>query len=289
MDRIKMHLVPKQDQPVRLQEYGVGIFEETVTKSALKKALKKSRITVDNQIGTTATLIRGGEKIILQLPQEGPSVKVFPFSCHVLVEDTYLAVLRKPPGIRVSGNHFRTVANALPQCVASSHEVDAVKPQPVHRLDYGTTGVLLIGKTRSSIRELNSLFEKRAVRKTYFAVTIGRMKGSGEVRSPINGKEAMTAYTLVASVPSKRFGTLNLVQLQPTTGRRHQLRIHLAALGHPILGDADYGERELILKGKGLYLHAFSLVFIHPFTNQELSVSDKLPLKFKKLFPEVKW
>lgn len=258
-----------------------------MTKSALKKALKKAYITVDKITATTATYISGGEEITLALPDKTISGKKFKFSCQVLFEDAYLAVIRKPPGIRVSGNYFRTVANALPQFIQASDVADAVKPQPVHRLDYATTGVLLIGKTQSSIRKLNTLFQNRAVAKTYFAITIGNMKGSGETTSAIDGKEALSRYTLLASAPSKRFEKLNLVQLHPETGRKHQLRIHLSEIGNPILGDATYGTEGLILKGKGLYLHAHTLKFTHPFTAGELRITDRLPEKFKKIFPGI--
>lgn len=287
MSHAETHRVPNQRVPVRLQEYGVGVFKAIMTKSALKKALKKAYITVDNVTATTATFISGGEEITLTLPDKKTSGKKFHYSCHILFEDAYLAVIRKPPGIRVSGNHFKTIANALPQCIQASEVDDAIKPQPVHRLDYATTGVLLIGKTNSSIRKLNALFQNRVVTKTYYAVTIGKMKDSGEIKSDIEGKVSLSRYTLLQSVPSKRFGQLNLVQLYPETGRRHQLRIHMSEIGNPILGDPNYGTEGLVLKGKGLYLHAHSLKFTHPFTEEYLCITDTLPQKFKKIFPEI--
>ncbi len=84
---------------------------------------------------------------------------------------------------------------------------------------------------------------------------------------------------------SERFAKLNLVRLNPKTGRRHQLRKHLSMIGNPILGDRDYGIENLILKGKGMYLHAYSLRFVHPFTQEEVSFIDELPKRFKKIFP----
>ena len=158
-------------------------------------------------------------------------------------------------------------------------------PQPVHRLDYATTGVLLVGKTNSSIRVLNKLFEEKGIRKVYFAVTIGAMKQKRKIALSIDGKEALTEFSIIHSVKSKRFTQLNLLELKPQTGRRHQLRIHLASIGTPILGDKTYGIENLILTGKGMYLHAFSLSFIHPFTHEEIFIKDELPLRFKKLFP----
>lgn len=208
------------------------------------------------------------------------------FPLRVLFEDEHLAVVFKPAGILISGNSFKTIANALPQNIGRSLLPDAARPQPVHRLDYPTTGALLVGKTSRSIRALNKLFREKQIQKTYYAVTIGQMEAHGEITSAIDGKPSHTDYQIRGSVPSKRFGQLNLVELNPRTGRRHQLRKHLAGIGNPILGDQEYGSEPLILTGKGLYLHAYSLRFIHPFTGEEVCFEAGLPQRFEKLFPD---
>lgn len=270
--------------PIRLQEYGVGVFNSIPTKSALKKALKKGLITVDKTVATTATFINGGETIKLNIPEIKTPKKQLIFPLKVLFEDEYLAVIHKPAGILVSGNSFKTIANALPQNLKKSRLTDVSTPQPVHRLDYPTTGILLVGKTNSSIRILNKLFEDKEIHKTYYAITIGKMETKGKVISSIDSKKSKSKYKVIKSVPSDRFGRLNLVKLNPKTGKRHQLRIHLTSIGNPILGDKKYGKEGLILNGKGLYLHAYSLKFIHPFTKEKLCLKDGLPEKFKKIF-----
>ena len=193
-------------------------------------------------------------------------------------------MIHKPAGILVSGNNFKTITNALTQNIQPSKLPDATKPQPVHRLDYATTGILLVGKTSSSIRALNRIFEDKKIEKTYYAVTIGEMNNRGKITSEIEGKKSQSNYKLFESVSSKRFGKLNLVKLKPQTGRRHQLRKHMASIDNPILGDAAYGIENLILSGKGLYLHAYSLNFIHPITNKQVYFKDELPQRFKKIF-----
>ncbi|MFD2585437.1 RluA family pseudouridine synthase [Croceitalea marina] len=270
---------------MRLQEYGVDIFTSISTKSALKKILKKGFIKVNDVVATSATFIKGGECISLSIPNEETPKKRLDFKLKVLFEDDYLALIHKPAGILVSGNSFKTVTNALSQNLKESTAIDAVKPQPVHRLDYATTGVLLIGKTRSSIRILNALFENKKVKKTYYAITIGDMNPQGEITSTIDGKPSESRFTVLDSVSSKRFGKLNLVKLNPKTGRRHQLRKHLWSIGNPILGDITYSTKNLILKRKGLYLHADALEFIHPFTNEKVNQKAELPKKFNKIFP----
>ena len=269
---------------MRLQEYGVGIFNAAFTKSALKKVLRKKCITVNDVIATSATLIHGGERIGLTIPKEVSPNKKLILPLKVLFEDDHLAVIHKPAGILVSGNTFKTIANALPHNIQPSILSDATKPQPVHRLDYATTGVLLVGKTSSGIRALNRMFEDNKVDKTYYAVTIGNMNDQGKITSEIEGKKSQSNYKVLEAVSSTRFGKLNLVQLKPKTGRRHQLRKHLYSIDNPILGDKEYGIDNLILNGKGLYLHAYSLRFIHPFTSHQVYIKDGLPQRFKKIF-----
>ena len=267
-----------------MQEYGIGIFATLITKSALKKALKKKCITVNDIVATSATFIQGGECIKLSIPETIIPNKKLVFPLKVIFEDDHFAAIHKPAGILVSGNRFKTVAHALVQNLTKSTLPDSTTPQPVHRLDYATTGIVLAGKTRSSIRTLNKLFEAKKIEKSYYAVTIGKMNTDGEITSEINGKQSLSTYKIIASVASKRFGTLNLVQLNPKTGRRHQLRKHLFSIGNPILGDATYGHKDLILKGKGLYLHAFSLAFTHPFTHTKVYFTSEFPKRFQKLF-----
>ena len=152
-------------------------------------------------------------------------------------------------------------------------------------MDYATTGLLLIGKTAQSIIALNRLFRDKAIQKKYYAISIGEMKNNnGSVNTPIDKKASLSHYKVLSCVKSSRFKQLNLVDLSPKTGRRHQLRKHLAGLGHPILGDKDYSSKNLTLYGKGMYLHAYSLSFKHPFTDTFIDVKDELPLRFKKIF-----
>lgn len=285
MHILDTHTAIIQETPIRIQEYGIGIFKTIPTRSALKKAIKKKRILVNGSPVTTAKMIVGGEMIALIDAKENLPKKQLEIDLEVIFEDDHLAIINKPAGILVSGNSFKTIDNALPQNIKKSTSKDVVRPRPVHRLDYPTTGLLIIGKTSSSILALNKLFEHTQIQKTYYAVTIGNMKPEGSISSSIEEKEAYSKYKVLASVTSERFQQLNLVQLSPKTGRRHQLRKHLSSIGHPILGDKEYGKKDMILKGKGLYLHAASLAFTHPITKENMCFKSQLPNKFSKIFP----
>lgn len=266
----------------------MGLFSSCATKSALKKILNKGLIRVNGEKATTATFIHGGEEIELIKEEISEPEHQLEYELHVLYEDEHLAAIYKPAGIAVSGNKFKTVANALEQNLSKSNLPDICHPQPAHRLDYPTTGVLLAGKTSSGIRALNLMFEEKEIEKSYLAVAIGEIKKlKGDFDEAIDDKEAFTSYEVLDSVISERFGFLNLVLLQPATGRRHQLRKHLSSRGNAILGDADYSLEGLLLKGKGLYLHAYSVEFTHPFTKENLTIQAPIPKKFLKLFPTI--
>lgn len=285
MQILETHIAQKQEKPIRFQEYAVGIFKTIPSKSGIKKAIKKELIFIDGILATTSKYISGGEKIELFETENSSTFERLKLDLEVLFEDDYLAIIYKPAGILVSGNKFATIANALPQNLKKSNQPDAVKPQPIHRLDYPTSGILLIGKTNSAIQQLSDLFKNKEIQKTYYAITIGKICIGGFINLYIDNKNASTEFEVVKSVISKRFEYLNLVKLSPKTGRKHQLRKHLSAIGHQILGDKEYGKSELILKGKGLYLHAISLGFIHPFTKENVFVTKELPKKFHKIFP----
>lgn len=285
MKTVETHIAPTQEVAIRIQEYAVGIFKTVATKSAIKKAIKKNLILVNNLPISTATMIVGGETItLLESGEETIQTKLI-LKLEVVYEDDYLAIINKPAGVLVSGNKFKTVDNALMQNLQKSTQSDAVRPRPVHRLDYPTTGLLLVGKTSDSIQKLNQLFEYKKIQKIYYAITIGKMPKKGMINEPIDEKQSESFYKVIKSVPSKRFDTLNLVQLLPMTGRRHQLRKHLSGIGNPILGDQEYGIEDLILKGKGLYLHSSSLGFMNPFTQKVLTIESELPKRFLKIFP----
>lgn len=286
MQLVETHIAKKLENPIRFQEYGVGIFDTNPTKSGIKKAIKKGLIFIDENLATTSKYISGGEKIELYQSEKSSTFERLKLDLEVLFEDAYLAIIYKPAGILVSGNKFVTIANGLAQNLKKSNQFDAVKPQPIHRLDYPTSGLLLIGKTSNSITTLGKLFKEKKIQKTYFAVTIDKMKNKGSISSSIDNRESLTDYEVLESVKSERFEFLNLVKLSPKTGRKHQLRIHLLSIGNPILGDKEHYLENKILNGKGLYLHAASLDFTHPFTREKLTISKELPKKFTKIFPD---
>ena len=284
--KVESYKVPTLDKRVRLSDFIPGIFKTINSKKGMKNAIKKGLLRVNGEIGYTADYIKGGEIIDLyqsNIPKNKPTIDL---NIEVIFEDDYLAIVNKPAGMLVSGNKKWTLENALSSNLKESTKKDALhRPEPIHRLDYPTSGALLVGKTTQTVIALNKLFEERKIEKTYYAVTIGLIEDSGTINTKIDNKTAKTEYENLSRLSSPKYEFLNLTKLKPHTGRRHQLRLHMAGRGNPILGDLKYGKEGLILKGKGLFLHASRLNFVHPISGDPVSVNVPLPKKFKKLFP----
>jgi len=280
------HIATPQPIPVRLSDYAVGVFSIIQTRKGIKKAIDKGWVTVNGKVGRTADFIYGGEELILT-PEAAINYDN-KIDLDVLYEDDYLAIINKPAGITVSGNKSHTVQNALGHNLEPSPLNDALEPaQLVHRLDHPTSGLIIAGKTRSSVVALGELFQNRTIQKTYHAIAIGDIPQEGIIDSPIDDKPSETSYQVIQSQDSERFGQLNLVEVQPKTGRKHQIRKHLFSIGHPILGDKEYFIEGLVLTGKGLYLNASRLEFIHPQTGAAIDIYNELPEKFRKIFNSV--
>jgi tRNA pseudouridine65 synthase/23S rRNA pseudouridine1911/1915/1917 synthase len=282
------HLVPEGICDMRLSDYARTAFPMIPSRKGASKAIKRGEIRINGTVACSADRVKAGQTLDwVDLQKRTP--KAYRLKLEVVFEDDDLAVINKPPGIEVSGNKFKTVENALSGSLAPSSRPDALPwPRPVHRLDYSTSGLLLVAKTAGAQIFLNRQFEKRCIHKKYYAVVMGDVPDAGKIDAPINGLPARSEYVPVKTVPSLRSGHLTLVQLFPVTGRTHQLRIHMAAIGHPIVGDQKYGETGHILKGKGLFLAAVELCFPHPETKESIAVSIDRPPKFESMMKREK-
>ncbi len=282
---IASHTVPDNIEKVRLLDYTLGLFAELPTRNSIKKAIKRGELLLNGKVSESGIFLYTSDKIeVVELVQK--ELRIFELKLGVLFEDDYLAVIHKPAGIGVSGNYFRTIQNALPFNLKSSIQKDAFQiARPVHRLDNPTSGLLLIAKTKNAAVKLGEMLAQKQIEKNYYAIVIGCPKGSGVIDSPIEGKIAISKYEVIKTIPSNRFESLSLVKLSPLTGRTHQLRIHMAHINCPILGDKEYGADRKNLWGKGLFLSAVELRFSHPITSEIIDVKVDTPRKFKMILP----
>ena len=279
---LETHIVPAGTSGIRLLDFCLEHLQTIRSRSGIKKTIKKGELLLDGRKASGAEWVKPGQKISLTDREENPP-KPYEMPLEIVYEDDFLAIIHKPSGISVSGNKYRTIQNALLFNLANSTRENALKwPRPVHRLDYGTSGLLLVAKTRHTVAELGEQFEQRLVKKKYMAVVIGKTAEEGVIFDKIDNKEALTRFRLVKSVRSVHTGWLSLVELLPETGRTHQIRIHMAGIGHPVLGDDKYGTEFKLLKHKGLFLAAVGISFRHPTTGEELSFHLEIPYKFNR-------
>ena len=212
----------------------------------------------------------------------------------IVYEDDDLAVINKPAGLVVHpapGNYEHTLVNALLYHFKSLSNVSPQRPGIVHRLDKETSGLIVITKNNSSHLVLSSQFAKHSIKRKYIALVKGRVEfDENEIelpigRHPVKRKNMAVSFKDSAKPAKTRYRTLkrakdfSLLELEPFTGRTHQLRVHLAFIGHPILGDAKYGRDNNFSR---LALHAKYLGFLHPVSGKFMEFLSEMPKEFKE-------
>lgn len=276
------HVVPPDPPAERIDAYAAKIFGVLTSRNQAKKAIKAGQLTRNGERCRSAWFVAEGEELVLTLSRE-PRMPPLKMPLDIIHVDPWLAVVRKPAGIHVRGNHARTVHRALRHNLGIPDCDDALPdPDPVHRLDYRTSGLLLVARTSKIRPKLCKLFEERRIHKRYSAILLGRLEGEGEVHTELGGRSAHTRWRTVSFCRSLHVGWLTEVALEPVTGRTHQLRRHMTELGHPVLGDDLYHNGK-IYRGGGLFLSAVAQHFVHPGTGEELQVQIPAPKKYGSL------
>ncbi|MBM3255460.1 MAG: RluA family pseudouridine synthase [Candidatus Omnitrophica bacterium] len=193
----------------------------------------------------------------------------------VLYEDEWLAAIDKPAGlltIPTPKKESRTLTSILNDDLKQKGL--AYRLRPCHRLDRDTSGVIIYAKGKSSQKKMMELFRLRKIKKTYLAFAQGVLSNNqGQVDSPIEGGPSLTRYIVI-----EKRKDFSIIEVMPVSGRTNQIRIHLKAIGHPLVGETKYAfRRDFKLKAKRLCLHAKELSFTHPMTNQHLHLVSELP------------
>lgn len=208
-------------------------------------------------------------------------MKSNPTPVHIGFEDEHLLIAWKPHGILTSGNSGSTFVRTLNRTRTDLSE-DGVLP--CHRLDFGTSGWVVFGKTKQAARAVGLLFEQRRVAKRYVALVLGKVPQSMDLMWPLDGKTACTRVERLAMGTMAGAGSVSLVRAEPVTGRTHQIRRHLFGAGHGIVGDDRFyvpGER---YTGSGLFLCAYGLAFEHPLNSDvQIQLEAEPSKKFRKV------
>lgn len=278
-----LHRVRSVKTNTRLTDFAATAFPILGSRTAAKKAIAAGNLFLNDRPANEPDMVKNGDVIELKTARV-QKIKSVDIDLEVIFEDDYLIVVNKPAGIAVNGNRNKTVENAVAGIIRQSPEADALpRPVAVHRIDVPTKGLVLLAKTKSALIQLSKAFEYNQIKKTYIAVVHGKMNEKGRIEAPIQTKRAVTDFQTLKVARSQVFKYFSLVELQPVTGRTHQLRIHLNDLGNLIVGDKEYARRQKTILGKGLFLCACQLSFTHPITKEKLDLQIDPPARFRKL------
>lgn len=270
------------------------------SRTALQKMILAGKVSLMDTHAATARegirsnyKVKAGEKIRVVVEEE-PATSLSPenIPLEIIYEDVDLAVINKPAGLVVHpapGNAEHTLVNALLYHIKVLSSVNPNRPGIVHRLDKGTSGTLVIAKNNAAHQSLAKQFAEHSIKRVYVALVEGKVEFNEDVielpigRHPYKRKSMSVTFREGARSAKTRYRTLarsddfSVLELEPFTGRTHQLRVHLAFLGHPILGDATYGKEKKFLR---LALHAKTIGFLHPAQQKFMEFSSPVPQEF---------
>lgn len=258
-----------------------------VTRSRAESLIKEGRVQADGSIQRKAGYrLREGSEVRIEIPEAAPaSVEAEDIDLNILYQDADVAVVFKPSGMVVhpaAGNESGTLVNALLKHLDNLSGIGGeIRPGIVHRIDKDTSGLLLVAKNDRAHVSLSEQIRAHAVHRAYQAILIGGMKDDeGFVDAPIgrhptdrkrmaivpDGREARTNWRVL-----ERLRGATLIEARLTTGRTHQIRVHMASVGHPVLGDPVYGPKKSPYPVTGgQLLHAYRIGFVHPSTGEEM-------------------
>jgi len=226
---------------------------------------------------------------------------------EILYEDKYCIVVNKPNNVLVHHSYYSRNIKDDSLLQILRQQFTGSNFYPVHRLDRKTSGLIVLAKEKEFVVKFQNLFHTNEIQKKYYALVRGFCEKSGKIDSPVKNpdtgvyKDALTFYKKLSQkelkIPVKPYSTsrYSVLELEPKTGRMHQLRKHMNKVAYPIIGDHKYGNRhhnQMFEKEFGLdllFLHAYSLAFTHPFLNTEIKLKAKLPLFWTNLFLKLDW
>ena len=331
MTTVEIREVPPEDADQRLDRWLKRLFP-SLNQIKIEKLCRKGEIRINGgRVKSSRRLILGEKvripplhdtKLILKKPEKAfLKLDVAMIKESVIYKDKHILVLNKPAGLAVQGGSGQKDRH-IDSLIEVLREADMDKPRLVHRLDKDTSGILLLARDRKTAELLTKSFRSKSVRKIYWALVAGLPPSNvGTIRYSLVKKKLSSGNEQMVSVPpneekkypeAKRSVTDYVViekvsqratwlGLSPITGRTHQLRSHMSAIGCPIIGDTKYGTRGQVNEGEGwgaqiggiisrkLHLHARSITFEHPFTKKMIFVEADLPSHMSKAWDTFNW
>lgn len=300
-------VVDKGQEPIRIDKY---LFDHMIytSRNRIQRAAEAGCIHVNEKVVKSNYKVRPLDVITLMLDRPRHDNTIYPedIPLDIVYEDEALMVINKPAGLVVHpgvGNFTGTLINAVAWHLRDDKTFDANNPEVglVHRIDKDTSGLLVVAKTPDAKTSLGGQFFNKTTRRTYYALVWGNfIDNEGRIegniaRNPKDrmqmavfapdsgvGKAAVTHYRVL-----ERYGYTTLVECRLETGRTHQIRVHMAYIGHPILGDTVYGNKKSVPGLTGQCLHAVGLQFLHPRTGELVQLSCPLPEEFTGMLRKI--
>ncbi len=291
------------DENIRIDKF-IASHMDGVTRSHIQKLIDDGNVTVDGKKVKANHKLKIGQNIEINLPEAKQlDVKAEDIELDIVYEDEHMLVVNKPQNMVVhpaAGNFEGTLVNALMHhCGESLSGINGViRPGIVHRIDKDTSGLLLVAKDDATHIGLSEQIKEHSLTRKYIAIVHGNFKNDeGTVDAPIgrhptdrkkmcitekNSKNAVTHYKVL-----QRFMEYTLVECKLETGRTHQIRVHMASLGHPVMGDKTYGVKKEKYNLSGQLLHAKIVGFIHPITKEYMEFETDIPERFKKFLKQI--
>lgn len=299
-----LELTVGDEDGIRIDRYLSGCYEN-LSRSYFQKLLKDGGVKVGGKAVKSNYKVVSGDEIALEVPDAvEPEITAEPMNLDILYEDSDIILVNKPKGMVVhpaAGHYTGTLVNGLMHhCKDDLSGINGVmRPGIVHRIDMDTTGVLIVCKNDKAHNGIAEQLKVHSITRKYYAIVHGVLKeDDGMVNAPIgrhpverkkmsinekNGKEAITHYHVL-----RRFRRFTLVECQLETGRTHQIRVHMASIGHPLLGDQVYGPAKCPFSGlQGQTLHAGVLGINHPITGEYMEFTAPLPEYFENLIKKL--
>lgn len=287
-----------EDDGERLDSYLAKELNE-VSRTYVQKLIKNGLVLVNNKAVKPSYIVEEGDYIKVDFP-EPKKLEILPedIPLDIVYQDEDIVIINKPQDMVVHpapSNYSGTLVNGLLFHIDSLSSINGIiRPGIVHRLDKDTSGLLIVAKNDSAHRFLSEELKQRRVKRNYIALVHGEMKNDeGTIDAPIgrhprdrkkmavtdkNSKEAITHYNVL-----NRYDNYTLVELSLETGRTHQIRVHLAHINYPIVGDPVYSQRKNEFGLDKQMLHAYKLAFIHPSTKKYMEFKTDLPPYFKRI------
>jgi 23S rRNA pseudouridine1911/1915/1917 synthase len=316
---LKTFVASPEDAGKRLDQFLVAQFPDS-SRAHLQQLIAEEKVLVNDLSAKASLRLRGGEQVAVVGDTQPPPLRAIAedIPLDIVYEDDDLAVINKPAGMMVhagagateSDRNRGTLVNALLHRFRNLSALGGdLRPGIVHRLDKETSGLIAVAKNDVAHRKLATQFSSREVKKTYITLVHGWVQqNQGTVKSAISrdpvrrirmttrghgGREAVSHYTVLRRIESE-FGKFTLLEVRIDTGRTHQIRVHMASIGHPVVGDTLYGAPASVrsLKSGRLslprnFLHSMSLKLQHPRTGAELSFNSVLPAELEEFLAAI--